>query len=168
MRYIKWIFGFVGWAYRGLTGALLGYLVGSLIEDWLGSLWRSINGSGYQSSRKQYQQQRQQDQANWDAYWQQFEQMFRQAQQGQQGHQGWQGSYQYRPDYSALNSAYAMLEVSPSVSDDELKAAYRKMAIKHHPDKVASLGPEAQKAAEEKFSKIQAAYETIKKHRGMA
>lgn len=166
MRYIKWIFGFVGWVYRGFVGALLGYLVGSLIEDWFGSIWRSINRTEYQSRS---QQQSRQQQEYWETYWQQFEQMFRQAQQG--SYQGtYQGSYQnqYRPDYSALNSAYAMLEVSPSVSDDELKAAYRKMAIKHHPDKVASLGPEAQKAAEEKFSKIQAAYETIKKHRGMA
>ena len=47
------------------------------------------------------------------------------------------------------------------------KAAYRRMAMKNHPDKVATLGPEVQKAAAEKFRKIQEAYETIKKERGM-
>ena len=69
--------------------------------------------------------------------------------------------------YKDRESAYAVLEVSPSASDDEVKAAYRRMAMKYHPDKVATLGPEVQKAAEEKFRKIQEAYETIKKERGI-
>lgn len=65
------------------------------------------------------------------------------------------------------NSAYAVLEISPSATDDEVRTAYRRMAMKNHPDKVATLGPDVQKAAEEKFRKIQEAYETIKKQRGM-
>ena len=65
------------------------------------------------------------------------------------------------------DSAYAVLGISPSATDDEVKAAYRRMAMKNHPDKVASLGPDVQKAAEEKFRKIQEAYETIKKQRGL-
>ena len=69
--------------------------------------------------------------------------------------------------YKDKESAYAVLEVSPSASDDEVKAAYRRMAMKYHPDKVATLGPEVQKAAEEKFRKIQEAYETIKKQLGL-
>ena len=69
--------------------------------------------------------------------------------------------------YKEPDSAYSVLEISPSATDDEVKAAYRRMAMKHHPDKVATLGPEVQKAAQEKFQKIQAAYETIKKQRGM-
>ena len=69
--------------------------------------------------------------------------------------------------YKDSDSAYAILEISPSASDDEVKSAYRRMAMKNHPDKVATLGPEVQKAAEEKFRKIQEAYETIKKQRGM-
>ena len=35
--------------------------------------------------------------------------------------------------------------------------------MKHHPDKVATLGPDIQKSAEEKFKKVQEAYETIRK-----
>ena len=31
-----------------------------------------------------------------------------------------------------------MLEISPTATDDEVKSAYRRMAMKHHPDKVAS------------------------------
>ena len=69
--------------------------------------------------------------------------------------------------YRDKDSAYAVLEISPNATDDEVKAAYRKMAMKHHPDKVSTLGPEVQKAAQEKFRKIQEAYETIKKERGM-
>ena len=69
--------------------------------------------------------------------------------------------------YKDSGAAYAVLEISPSASDDEVRSAYRRMAMKHHPDKVASLGPEVQKAAEEKFRKIQEAYETIKKERGI-
>lgn len=69
--------------------------------------------------------------------------------------------------YKDRDSAYAVLEISPSASDDEVRSAYRRMAMKNHPDKVATLGSEVQKAAAEKFRKIQEAYETIKKERGM-
>ncbi len=69
--------------------------------------------------------------------------------------------------YKDTTSAYDVLEISPSATDDEVRSAYRRMAMKNHPDKVATLGPEVQKAAEERFRKIQEAYETIKKERGM-
>jgi DnaJ like chaperone protein len=41
------------------------------------------------------------------------------------------------------------------------------MAVRYHPDKVASLGEEYQKGAKEKFQRIQEAYENIKKARGL-
>jgi DnaJ like chaperone protein len=69
--------------------------------------------------------------------------------------------------YKDTDSAYEVLEISPDATDDEVKSAYRRMAMKNHPDKVSTLGPEVQKAAEEKFRKIQEAYETIKKQRGI-
>ena len=52
------------------------------------------------------------------------------------------------------------------LSDEEVKKAYRKMAISFHPDKVATMGEEYQKGAKEKFQQIQDAYEAIKKRRG--
>lgn len=70
--------------------------------------------------------------------------------------------------YKDTDSAYTVLEISPDATDDEVKSAYRRMAMKYHPDKVATLGPEVQKAAEEKFKKIQEAYESIKKQRGIS
>ena len=69
--------------------------------------------------------------------------------------------------YKEEQSAYTILEISPSATDDEVRAAYRRMAMKNHPDRVATLGPEVQKAAAERFHQIHEAYETIKKQRGM-
>ena len=64
-------------------------------------------------------------------------------------------------------SDYDILGVSPSATDAEVRSAYRKMAMKHHPDKVAHLGPDVQRAATEKFRTINEAWERIKKARGI-
>ncbi len=69
--------------------------------------------------------------------------------------------------YQEVNSSYKILEVEASSNDDEVKKAYRRMAKRFHPDKVATLGEEVRIGAEEKFKKIQEAYEQIKKERGM-
>ncbi|MBM6882758.1 DnaJ domain-containing protein [Bacteroides caecigallinarum] len=68
---------------------------------------------------------------------------------------------------NSLEEAYKVLEVSPDATDDEVRAAYRKMALKHHPDRVATLGEDIRKAAEEKFQDINNAKERIYKARGM-
>jgi len=62
---------------------------------------------------------------------------------------------------------YKILEIDPSASDEELKKAYRKMAVRFHPDKVAHLGEDIKKEAEQKFIRLQEAYENIKKKRGL-
>jgi len=66
-----------------------------------------------------------------------------------------------------LESAYKVLGVSPDATDDEVKRAYRKLALEHHPDKVAALGEDVRKAAEKKFQEINAAKERIWKARGL-
>ncbi len=63
--------------------------------------------------------------------------------------------------------AYQVLEVSRNASNEDIKKAYRQLALKNHPDKVAYLGEEIRKSAQEKFQKINEAYEFIKKERGM-
>ena len=68
---------------------------------------------------------------------------------------------------NTLEAAYKILEVEPSATDDEVKKAYRKMAVAYHPDKVAYLGEEFRRAANEKFQKLNEAYEKIKKERGI-
>ncbi|TDQ21988.1 TerB family tellurite resistance protein [Tenacibaculum caenipelagi] len=69
--------------------------------------------------------------------------------------------------YNESDSAYKMLEITKQASNDEIKKAYRRMAKKHHPDKLQNLGEEHKKGANEKFQKIQVAYEQIKKERGI-
>lgn len=66
-----------------------------------------------------------------------------------------------------LEDAYKVLGISPSATDDEVKAAYRKMALKHHPDRVATLGEDVRKAAEKKFQEINDAKDKIYKVRGL-
>ena len=68
---------------------------------------------------------------------------------------------------SSIEDAYKVLGVSPSATDDEVKAAYRKMALKHHPDRVATLGDDIRKAAEKKIQEINDAKERIFKARGL-
>jgi DnaJ like chaperone protein len=63
--------------------------------------------------------------------------------------------------------AYTILEIESTATDEEIKKAYRRMAMKYHPDKLATMGEEIQKAAHEKFSKVNQAYEAIKKERNI-
>ena len=65
-----------------------------------------------------------------------------------------------------LDSAYKVLEIDKSTSNDEIKKAYRSMALKYHPDKVAYLGDDIRKTANDKFQKVNEAYEKLKKERG--
>jgi DnaJ like chaperone protein len=65
------------------------------------------------------------------------------------------------------DSAYKILEIIPSVTNEEVKKAYRRMAMKYHPDKVSHLGDEFRKTADEKFKKVNEAYEKIKKERNI-
>ena len=68
---------------------------------------------------------------------------------------------------SNIEDAYKVLGIPPTATDDEVKAAYRKMALKHHPDRVATLGEDIRKAAEKKFQDINDAKERIFKARGL-
>lgn len=78
-------------------------------------------------------------------------------------------------DYSSIknmfvpetDSSYKILGIDHSASDDDVKKAYRRMAMKYHPDKVSHLGDDYKKIAEEKFKKVNEAYTKIKKERGL-
>ncbi len=68
---------------------------------------------------------------------------------------------------ASLDDAYKILGISPAATDDEVRATYRKLALKHHPDRVATLGEDIRKAAEKKFQEINEAKERIYKARGL-
>ena len=62
---------------------------------------------------------------------------------------------------------YEILGIDPSSSDEEVKKAYRAKALKYHPDKVTDRSEDDRKWAEDRFKKINIAYEMIKKERNI-
>lgn len=67
-----------------------------------------------------------------------------------------------------IQADYDVLGIEKSATDDEVKKAYRKLAVRYHPDKVSSMGEEFQKGAKEKFQRLQEAYDNVKKSRGFS
>lgn len=68
---------------------------------------------------------------------------------------------------NTIEDDYKLLGVAPDASDDEVKRAYRKMALQYHPDRVATLGDDVKMAAEKKFKEITAAKDRIFEARGI-
>lgn len=66
-----------------------------------------------------------------------------------------------------LEDAYKVLEIAPSATDSEVRSAYKRLALKHHPDRVAALGEDIRRAAEVKFQQVNNAKDRIYKARGM-
>jgi DnaJ like chaperone protein len=68
-----------------------------------------------------------------------------------------------------VQTAYQVLGVPSSASDEEVKKAYRRQMNEHHPDKLVARGlPESmQELAKEKTQRIREAYEAICEHRGI-
>lgn len=69
--------------------------------------------------------------------------------------------------FKSSDEAYKILEVDKDATNDEIKKAYRKMAKKYHPDKLQHMDEAYQKGAQEKFNKVQEAYEKLQKERGL-
>lgn len=87
-----------------------------------------------------------------------YERHVRQGYSGYSGRSGGSGNYTKDP--------YKVLGISKDATDDEVKRAYRKMAMKYHPDRVAGMSEELQRNAAEQMKEINEAYEQIKQRRG--
>lgn len=68
--------------------------------------------------------------------------------------------------FKSADDAYKILEIEKSANDAEVKKAYRQMVKKYHPDKLQHMDEIYQKGAQEKFTKVQEAYDKIQKERG--
>ena len=73
-----------------------------------------------------------------------------------------------KPAPISMDDAYAVLGLTRSASDAEVKKAYRRLMSQHHPDKLVSRGlPEEMiKVAEQRTHEVRQAYERIKEERG--
>ncbi len=69
--------------------------------------------------------------------------------------------------FKSADNAYKILEIEKSATDADVKKAFRTMAKKYHPDKLQHMDEAYRKGAEEKFRKVQEAYEHIQKERGI-
>lgn len=82
-------------------------------------------------------------------------------------------SYDYHPPRQpqqpsyGMQQAYTTLGISPNATDDEVKKAYRKMAMEYHPDKQVNASEQDKQTAAEKFRAANKAYEYIKQTRNI-
>jgi DnaJ like chaperone protein len=70
---------------------------------------------------------------------------------------------------AAPDESYAILGIKESTSNEQIKIAYRALIIRHHPDKLVAQGmpPEFIATANEKMKRINAAYDTVCRMRGI-
>lgn len=80
---------------------------------------------------------------------------------------GYSGSSRNTSSTSYTKDPYRVLGIESTATDDEVKKAYRRMAMKYHPDRVAGMSEEIQRNAAEQMKEINEAYESIKQRRGM-
>ena len=66
-----------------------------------------------------------------------------------------------------LQEAYRTLGLRETATDDEVRQAYRELALRYHPDRVASQGEAAREAAEKKFREVTEARDIIFRSRGI-
>ena len=83
--------------------------------------------------------------------------------------QGYRASQIRSAPTDRLAHAYGVLGVDRTVSDEDLKKAYRRLMSQHHPDKLVSRGlpQEMVDLARDKAREINTAYDLIKETRGL-
>ncbi|MFH1490926.1 MAG: DnaJ domain-containing protein [Pseudomonadota bacterium] len=71
------------------------------------------------------------------------------------------GTGQQSREEGKQNDPHKVLGVGKNASPDDIKSAYKRLAAKYHPDKVAHLGEEFRVLAEKRFKEIQEAYQEL-------
>ena len=92
---------------------------------------------------------------------QEFSSRYRQRNEGRQ-EKGREKGRQARGRVDPMGY-YRELEVSPCATEEEIKGAYRRLALETHPDRQRQNGTEARKRAEERFKRIGEAYNVLRK-----
>ena len=99
-----------------------------------------------------------------------------QARNTQQNSNGNYNSHYYKQNESKekpkvyncdIDNYYAVLGIRSTVTNDEVKRAYRDMVRKYHPDMVSTQGKNVQRMAERRTQEINEAYQNIKFWRHM-
>ena len=81
------------------------------------------------------------------------------------GDSSYSGGSRNNTSGSYSKDPYRVLGIDSSATDDEVRKAYRKMAMKYHPDRVAGMSEELQRNAAEQMKEINQAYDVIKQRR---
>lgn len=136
----KWIFGIIGYSIAGGRGLIWGFLLGWLLDAMLRrpTIHFTYRTGPTDDFTGQQHQQQQQRQQEWQPY----------------------------VDVT-LQEAYRTLGIPETATDDQVRQAYRNLALRYHPDHVASQGPQAREQAEKKFRDITEARDIIFRKRGI-
>lgn len=135
----KWIFGLIGWRIAGGRGFILGFLLGWLLD----SLYRRpVVHFTFEQRR------------------------FRPGEDAGAGAGSGQQQWQPYVDVT-LQEAYRTLGIPETATDDEVRQAYRRLALKYHPDHAAAQGEQARQEAEKMFQRITEARDIIFRARGI-
>lgn len=128
--------------------------------------YEDFNQTSYSQPYQQSEPETEQPSSSSQQQQQQRQQYQRQQQQNQQRKQNYT-NYRANPQ-NHLAHAYALIEVDPSTSKQDVKKAYRRLLSRNHPDKLIAQGlPEEMiKIANDKTHKIMKAYELICESKG--
>lgn len=154
---LRWILAIAAWLLtRTVRGAFVGYIVGWMMEGALSHMRRG--GAGRQQRGPGQKAASGQDRTRRDS----------------QGYSRSEGHYErsYRPYHNTelgdpLEASYRILGVKPTATDDELRQAYRRLALLYHPDRIAARDEAQRLQAEKMFQLINEARDRIWKYRGM-
>lgn len=147
---LRWILAIVVWIItRNIRGAFIGYFLGWMLERAFPRLHKTEKSSAQTKSQSR-------------------------SKRNAQGYSRDEGQYQrtYQPNHSAnwvdsVEESYRILGVKPNASDDELRQAYRRLALLYHPDRIQTRDEASRQQAEKMFQLINDARDRIWKLRGM-